>query len=74
MALQAVIGAGEDSSDAVRLAADVATIFLPAMEQFGVATASEVGIETLAERMIDEAIANASVIVARSEIGAWSRV
>jgi len=39
-----------------------------------VATASEVGIETLAERMIDEAIANASVIVARSEIGAWSRV
>jgi SAM-dependent methyltransferase len=74
MALQAVIGAGENSSDAVRLAADVATILLPAMEQFGVATASEVGIETLAERMIDEAIANASVIVARSEIGAWSRV
>jgi hypothetical protein len=74
MGLQAVIGAGKNSSDAIQLAADVAGTLLPAMERFGVATAADVGIETLAERMIDEAVANASVIVARSEIGAWSRV
>ena len=74
MGLQAVMGAGQNSSEAIQLTAGVAGTLLPAMERFGVATAADVGIETLAERMIDEAVANASVIVARSEIGAWSRV
>ena len=74
MRLQAVVGGAEHSADAIRLMVDVARTLLPAMERFGVATAEEVGIETLATRIIEEAIANASVIVARSEFGAWSRV
>ena len=44
------------------------------MERLGVATATEVGIETLTERMQDEVIASDSVIVGRSEIGAWTRI
>jgi hypothetical protein len=44
------------------------------MERLGVATEREVASETLAERMLAEVIANSSVIVGRSEIGAWSRV
>jgi hypothetical protein len=43
------------------------------MERFGVATTGEVESETLAERVRAEVIANDSVIVGRSEIGAWSR-
>jgi hypothetical protein len=39
-----------------------------------VATAAEVGIESLGDRMFDQAVANGSVIVGRSEIGAWARV
>jgi len=74
MRLQAVVGGAEQSADPIRLMVDVARTLLPAMERFGVATAEEVGIETLATRIIEEAIANASVIVARSEFGAWSRV
>jgi hypothetical protein len=44
------------------------------MERLGVATAGEVDSETLAERVLAEVIATGSVIVGRSEIGAWSRV
>ncbi|HXJ33686.1 MAG TPA: methyltransferase domain-containing protein [Candidatus Eisenbacteria bacterium] len=74
MRLQAVLGSGVNCADAVQLAASVARTLLPAMEQFGVATAAEVGVDTLAERMVAEAVANGSAIIARSEIGAWSRV
>jgi hypothetical protein len=38
------------------------------------ATAAEIGVDTLAERVAGEAIANGSVLVCRSEISAWSRV
>ena len=41
------------------------------MERLGVATEGEVGIETLAERVLADVIARSSVIVGRSEIGAW---
>lgn len=44
------------------------------MDHLGVATAEELGLETLAERLLEEIAANASVIVGRSEIGAWTRV
>ena len=74
MRLEAIAGGGANSFDALSLVADVVGTLLPEMERLGVARATEVGIETLAERMIGEAIASASAIVARSEIGAWSRV
>ena len=44
------------------------------MERLGVATASELGVDTLVERIVEEMTANQSVIVGRAEIGAWSRV
>jgi hypothetical protein len=44
------------------------------MERLGVAAAAELGLETLADRMISEAAANGSVVLSRFEIGAWSRV
>lgn len=43
------------------------------MLRCAVATVDEVDIETLAGRMLDEVIASGSIIVGRSEIGAWSR-
>jgi SAM-dependent methyltransferase len=72
--LEAVIGGGANSLDCLRLAGDVIPILLPEMLRLGVATAAEIGMETLAERMINEAISNDSVIVGRLEIGAWCRV
>ena len=74
MGLEAMVGGGEKGAEGLRLVADIVETMLPAMEAEGVATAGEIGLETLATRMIEEAVANDSVIVGRYEIGAWTRV
>jgi hypothetical protein len=52
----------------------VAVTLAGEIERLGVATASELGIETLVERIAEEMAANQGVIVGRAEIGAWSQV
>jgi SAM-dependent methyltransferase len=74
MRLEAVIGGGGNSADAVQLIAGLVGTTSVDMERLGVATAAEIGFDTLAERMSAEAIANDSVLVGYSQIGAWSRV
>ena len=74
MRLESVISGGANSADHVQFKTELARTLVPEMERLGVATADEVDIETLAERVLAEVIANSSVIVGRSEIGAWSRV
>jgi len=73
MRLESVIGGGANSSDQVYFKTDLARTLVPEMERLGVATEREVDAQTLAERVLDEIIGSASVIVGRSEIGAWSR-
>ena len=46
---------------------------LPLMERTGVATAAEVAVETLAERLREEAVARDAVLVPPPLIGAWAR-
>ena len=46
---------------------------LPLMQRTGVATAEEVGIETLADRIRKEAVALDATVVSPSFIGAWTR-
>jgi SAM-dependent methyltransferase len=75
MRLQAPIGGGAENM--ARLQSEIADLvetLLPAVERLGVATAADVNMETLATRLQNEVVANDSVIVGRSEIGAWSRV
>jgi SAM-dependent methyltransferase len=74
MQLETLVGGVANNADPLRLIADLAGTLANAMERLGVATAAEVGLETLAERMISEAAASASVILGRFEVGAWSRV
>jgi hypothetical protein len=45
---------------------------LPAMERTGVATVDEIGIETLAARLREEAIAKDAVLSLPSLVGAWA--
>ena len=73
MRMHAVIG-GANALDEVHLDADQAVVLAADIERLGVATASELGAETLVERIIQEMVVNQSVIVGRAEIGAWSRV
>jgi hypothetical protein len=43
------------------------------MERTGVATAAEIDVETLADRMCAEAVGLNATLVSPSLIGAWSR-
>ncbi len=74
MRLEALVGGGANGLDLLRSAADLVATLLPEMERLGVATAADVGLDTLLARMRDEAIALSSVIVGTYQIGAWSRV
>ena len=53
--------------------AQITRTLLPLMERTGVATAEEVGVETLAERMRAEAVALDATVVSPAFIGAWAR-
>jgi ubiquinone/menaquinone biosynthesis C-methylase UbiE len=65
--------AGGPSAPTYQALAEVCRSILPAMERFGVATAAEVEIDTLAERMRAEILAKEGVVVAPLLIGAWAR-
>jgi ubiquinone/menaquinone biosynthesis C-methylase UbiE len=73
MRLHAVIG-GAKALEEVHFEADVAVTLAAAMERTGVATADELGADSLVERITQEMSANASVIVGRADIGAWTRL
>jgi SAM-dependent methyltransferase len=72
MILHARVERGLDSP-VYELAAQTTRIMLPLMQQTGVATAEEVGLETLAERMRAEAVALNATLVTPGFIGAWTR-
>ena len=74
MRMQTFIGFGATCTDWLKVAADLARTLLPKIEQFGIATAAEVDVATLAQRLRDEAIASSPMIVGRSEIAAWSQL
>ena len=74
MRLDALVGGGANAADLLHLNADIVASLLPEMERLGIATAAEVQIETLAERMIAEAVAANALLVGRYEVGAWARV
>jgi SAM-dependent methyltransferase len=74
MRLGAVVGGGANSADCLGLVTDLLETLLPEMDRLGVATAADIGVNTLFQRMSREVFASDSVIVGRREIGAWSRV
>jgi SAM-dependent methyltransferase len=72
MRLEAIIRGGANSLDLVHFITGVFATLLPEMERLGIATANEVDLQSLGERLSAE-VASAGVLVGRSEIGAWSR-
>ena len=65
---------GTADSAGFDLVAGVARSLLPAMERHGVATAAEVGIDTLAARMREEVVAAGGVLMPPPMVGAWTRL
>ena len=54
--------------------ANVTRSLLPAMEKFGIATAAEVDIDTLAERLKDATVAADACWLSPVMVGAWARI
>jgi SAM-dependent methyltransferase len=69
--VDALIGGG--AGFPYEILAEVIQSLLPVMERLKIATAAEVDIPTLAQRMRDEVIAGNGVVVAPALIGAWSQ-
>jgi ubiquinone/menaquinone biosynthesis C-methylase UbiE len=73
MRIEALIGGGANAANDLWQLAELVRSLVPAMEKFGVATAEEIRVDDLSERLVAEAISTQSVLIDRSEIGAWSR-
>ena len=72
MRMDALIGGGPDCL-AYDLVADVVSSLLPVMEKLKIATAAEVDISSLAQRLRDEVVATKGVVLSPALIGSWSR-
>ena len=70
--LHARVEHGQDA-EAYGQVEQISRTLLPVMERTGVASAEEVGIDTLAERMRAEAVALDATLVSPAFIGAWVR-
>jgi SAM-dependent methyltransferase len=74
MRMQTFIGGGAACSDFLQAVADLIGILVPTMERQAITTAAEADVATLTERLTVEIVHNGSVIVGRSEVGAWTRL
>ena len=72
--LESVIAGGAGSSDHVHFEMDVVGSLVHEMQRLGIAVPDDLDPETLADRVLEDVTASNSVIVGRSEIGAWSSV
>jgi hypothetical protein len=67
------ISNGEDA-DGFAFIVESTRSLMPAMEALGIATAADIGIETLQQRLLDEAGAGDPCIFYPRLVGAWARV
>lgn len=74
MRMRAVIGDSVSAAEWLRAVAELTLVLAPTMQRQGVASAAEIGSETLVDRVIREAAENHSTIIGRAEIGAWVRL
>ena len=69
-----IVGAYDDGAEvACEVLAGVLRSLLPLMERSGVVAASEVDVDTFAERLLKELRAGGGVMISNSIIGAWAR-
>ncbi len=69
---ETILGGGPDFAGYAYLAGIFRSI-LPLMERFGIATASAVEVDTLADRLREESVTNGSVIALQMAVGGFAR-
>ncbi len=74
MRLQAVIGDAVSVAEWLRAVAELAIVLAPAIEQCGLASLTDIGCETLVDRVIEDVSRHQSIVIGRAEVGAWCKV
>lgn len=74
MRSEALLGGDATGREQVDQLAAGCVAWASALERLGIATAEEIGADTLAERLHEEMTALGSVIARQPEIGAWARI
>ena len=74
MRLEAAIGGAGQTSEVVEQIVALSTTLAPAMERLGVATADQLALETLRDRIVREAMSLGSVLLGRMQVGCWSQI
>jgi SAM-dependent methyltransferase len=72
MSMGARIGGGPDTPG-YEYATNVLRSLLPMAEKFGIATAEDMALDTLTDRVRNEVVANGGVVISPAMIGAWTR-
>jgi ubiquinone/menaquinone biosynthesis C-methylase UbiE len=70
--LETLIGTGEDL-ERIRFITEIAETMAPRIQELGIASAEEMDLATLDQRIAAQALASNGVLVGRAEIGAWCR-
>ena len=73
MRLESIVESGPDAA-AYRWFADALRSLLPLVERMGIATAAEVDIDTLADRLRADTVAAGAVLKSPDMVAAWTRV
>lgn len=71
--LEAPIAVGDQTEELIQLMCDLVVELLPTIERLGIATAAEIDVATLAQRVRDEVREHNCVLVGRTQVGAWSQ-
>jgi len=64
---------GEENSPVFKLLAEAVRTLVPTLEKLNIASAAEVGIETLTDRMCKEVVAKRGVAMSYGLVGAWAK-
>ncbi len=64
---------GEEDSPVYKLVAEAVRILLPTVERLSIASAAQVQIDSLADRMREEVVAKRGVAMSYGLVGAWAR-
>lgn len=71
--MEAAVAGGSQAETALELVAGLMETLAPTMHRLGVATAEEVGQETLLDRLLKEVRATNTVVLSRLQVGCWAR-
>ena len=58
----------------LRAVAELTIVLAPTIERLGIASAEDIGCETLVDRVKEDVVRQRSMVVGRAEIGAWTRL